>query len=368
MRRGEKLFDFYNQCTRPGYDEFRSLVNEWISQLPISDQAEMLSRMSRGGDRQFQSGLVELLVHAFLRALNLKVTVHPTLDGTARHPDFAVLDSDDQLLAYVEVTTVNPANLVDAEENRQSSIYNAIDKIKLPIGCVFGYDVIRAGTSSPSIAPLIRDIEAWARESGAIDNPERRTVRRFVAGDWEIELDLFSGGSIQHNHAIGVSSGGVGWIAPHIDLRDALELKAKRYGDLRAPYLIVVADSKKQIFGTNEVKDVLTGALLGDEIVQMRQGEEPKLARRHNGFWRGPKSPRNKIVSGVMLFPDIGLWGLRSEHLQPILALNPWAECPLPDVLRTLGRFESKDEQWKFQEGRSFADIIGLPASWPPQH
>jgi hypothetical protein len=224
------------------------------------------------------------------------------------------------------------------------------------------------GCLSPSIAPLIRDIEAWARESGAIDNPERRTVRRFVAGDWEIELDLFSGGSIQHNHAIGVSSGGVGWIAPHIDLRDALELKAKRYGDLRAPYLIVVADSKKQIFGTNEVKDVLTGALLGDEIVQMRQGEEPKLARRHNGFWRGPKSPRNKIVSGVMLFPDIGLWGLRSEHLQPILALNPWAECPLPDVLRTLGRFESKDEQWKFQEGRSFADIIGLPASWPPQH
>jgi hypothetical protein len=365
-RRGEKLFDFYNQCTRPGYDEFRSFVNEWISQLPDSDQTEILSRMSRGGDRQFQCGLVELLVHAFLRALNLKVKVHPTLEGTTKHPDFAVLDDDDRVLVYVEVTTVNPANVADAEENRETPIYNAIDQIKLPIGCVFGYDVTRAGTSSPSLAPLIRDIEVWVRESGT-ENAERRITRRFVVGDWELELDLFSGGSIQHDRAIGIASGGVGWIAPHIDLRGALELKAKRYGGLQAPYLIVVADAKGQLFGVSDVKDALTEALLGDEIVRMRQGEEAELARKYNGFWRGPKSPRNTLVSGVTLFPDIGVWGLRSDQLQPVLAFNPWAEHPLPDVLKVLGRFESENSQWKFITGMNFADVLGLPTPWPPK-
>jgi hypothetical protein len=236
-RRGEKPFDFYNQCSRPGYDEFRSLVNGWIAQLPASDQAEILSRMSRGGDRQFQCGLIELLVHAFLRALNQKVAVHPRVEDSTKHPDFAVLDSDDRVLAYVEVTTVNPPDVADAEENREAPIYNAIDQIKLPVGYVFGYDVTRAGTSSPSLAPLIRDIRAWVKESST-KNSEQKITRRFVVGDWELELDLFSGGSLQHDRAIGIASGRVGWIAPHLDLRGALELKAKRYGDLQAPYLL----------------------------------------------------------------------------------------------------------------------------------
>jgi hypothetical protein len=367
LRRGERLFDFYNQCIRPGYDEFRSFVNEWISQLPNPDQAEFLSRMSHGSDRQFQCGLIELLVHAFLRALSLKVTVHPFLEGTSKRPDFAILDSADRVLAYVEVTSINPANEKDAEENREAPIYNAIDRIKLPMGCAFGYDVIRAGKSSPSVAPLVREIEDWVKKSSGAERAGQRCTRRFLADDWEIELDLFSGGSIQHDHAIGVASGGVDWIAPHIDLRGALQLKAKRYGELRAPYLIVVADAKGQIFGANEVREVLTGALLGDEVVQMRQGEEPKLARNCNGFWRGRNSPRNSLVSGVMFFPNIGFWGLRSEQLQPVVAFNPWAEHPLPDVLRVLGRFESENADWKFKEGLNFADIIGLPTPWPPK-
>ncbi|MDO9298077.1 hypothetical protein [Bradyrhizobium sp.] len=261
QRRGERLFEFYNQCSRLGYDEFRSFVNEWISQLAASDQAEIVSRMSRGGDRQFKSGLVELLVHASLRALNLKVIVHPALEGTTKRPDFAVLDGQDRVVAYIEVTTVNPPNLTDAEENREAPIYNAIDQIKLTVGCVFGYDVTRAGTSSPPLAPLIKDIDAWVKAS-ITEKPERKVTRRFIAGDWELELDLFSGGSLQHDRAIGMTSGDVGWIAPHLDLRSALEVKSKRYGELEASYLIVVADAKGQLFGADSTKSALTEAVL----------------------------------------------------------------------------------------------------------
>jgi hypothetical protein len=364
-RQGEKLFDFYNQCIRPGYDEFRSFVNGWIAQLPAPDQAEILSSMSRGGDQQFQAGLIELLVHAFLHGSNQKVLVHPTIEGSTKHPDFAVIDCDDRVLAYVEVTTINPADVVDAEANREAPIYNAIDRLKLPLGCVFGYDVIRTGTSSPPLAPLTRDIEAWVKESNA-ENTERKITRRFIAGDWELELDLFSGGSIQHDRAIGMASGGVGWIAPHLDLRGALELKAKRYGSLQASYLIVVADAKGQLFGTESAKDAITEAVLGDEVVQLRDGESPKLDHARNGFWHGPKGPRNTHVGGVLFFPDVGIWGLRSDELQPVLALNPWAKSPLPEFLKVLGRFESENEKWNFKEGKNFADILGLPTPWPP--
>jgi hypothetical protein len=365
-RRGERLFDFYNQCTRPGYEEFRSFVNQWISQLPESDQNEVVSAMSRGSDRQFQCGLVELLVHALLRSVGLKVMIHPALEGTTKRPDFAVLDSENQILSYIEVTTVNPASVADAEENREAPIYNAVDQIKLPQGCVFGYDVVRAGTSSPSLAPLILEIEAWVRQSIA-ESAGQISTRRFVAGDWEIKLDLFSGGSLQHDRAIGMASGGVGWIAPHLDLRSALEIKSKRYGDPKAPYLIVVADAKGQLFGADSTKSALTEALLGDEVVRWREGEPAKLGRARNGFWRGRTAPRNTHVSGVMLFPDVGLWGLRSEKLQPILAINPWAKVPLPEILKIPSFFQAEDEKWKFNAGKNIGDILGLPTPWPPE-
>jgi hypothetical protein len=365
-KRGERLFDFYNDCARAGYDEFRSFVNQWIAELPFLDQAKVMSSMSRGDDRQFQSGFIELLVHAFLRRLNQRVSLHPIVKGSSKHPDFAVLGDDDRVHTYVEVTTINPARTADIEDNREAPIYNAIDRIDLPVGCVFGYDVIRAGANSPPLGPLIGEIEAWVKECCA-GKIEQKATRHLVAGDWELELDLFSGGSIKHDRAIGISSGGVGWLAPHLDLRGTLDGKAKRYGDLQAPYLIVVADAKGQLFGANDVKGAVTEALLGDEVVRLDEGDAAKLTHKYNGFWRGSKSPRNVQVSGVMLFPDVGLWGLRSEDLQPILAINPWARSPLPNFFKVVNRVEMENEEWKFSNGENFADILGLPTPWPPK-
>jgi hypothetical protein len=58
---------------------------------------------------------------------------------------------------------------------------------------------------------------------------------------------------------------------------------------------------------------------------------------------------------------------LRPDQFQPVLAFNPWAASPLPDFLKVLGRLESEDEEWKFKEGKNFAEILGLPTLWPPK-
>ena len=67
LRRGEALFDFYDTCASPGYDEFRSVVNSWgLAQMPASDRAELITRMRYGGDREFGASLSELSLHAFI--------------------------------------------------------------------------------------------------------------------------------------------------------------------------------------------------------------------------------------------------------------------------------------------------------------
>ena len=341
-------------------------MNGWLAEMPANDRNEIISRMRYGGDREFGASLIELSLHAFVLGSGCRANPHPEVAGTKKRPDCAATDQAGLLLGYVEVTTVNPPATEGAEKNRENPMYNAINAAKIPAGSILGYRLVRAGKSSPALKPLVADVERWARDNAEAAKTEE-VSKTFTAGDWAVELDLYSGGSNPDppTQAIGVAELRGGIITPHKDVRDALDEKTRRYGALDQPYLIAVADGKGQLFSKVSIRSALTDAVFGDEVVQFRGGTE-RLMHAKNGFWHGPKGPRNRHVSGVLLLPETGLWRLREEKWQPVLAVNPWAERPLPDALRTMDRFEEDNGRWVFHEGERFADIIGLPDPWPP--
>jgi hypothetical protein len=216
------------------------------------------------------------------------------------------------------------------------------------------------------LRPLVADVERWAREN--VEAAKGQGVsRRFQASEWVVELDLYAGGSSSEpaSKAIGVADMRGGLITPHKDLRDALDDKSDRYGTPKVPYLIVVADAKDQLFGKKSINAGLTDAVLGDEIVEV-EGGQAQITRVQNGFWHGATGPRNQHVSAVLLLPGTDLWKLREENRQPVLAINPSAERPLPDALKTLRRFEADNDLWVLHEGKMLADLLGLPNPWPP--
>lgn len=264
-------------------------------------------------------------------------------------------------LAYVEVTTVNPPAAQEKEVNRENPVYNAIDAAKIPARSALGYKLVRAGKRSPALKPLVGDVERWARDNAEAAKT-KEVSKTFTAGDWIIELDLYSGGSDPDppTQAIGVTELRGGVITPQKDLRDALCKKSRKYGALDKPYLIAVADGKDQLFSADSVNTALTEAVLGDEIIQIKGGTA-FATRAKNGFWHGPDGPQNKHVSGVLLLTQTGLWKLRDERWQPILAVNPWADRPLPEALRSLSRFEAEEGRWVFRDGARFADLVALP-------
>lgn len=366
LRRGEQLFDFYDSSASPGYNEFRAVVTGWLAQMPADDCAELITRMRYGRDREFGAALSELSIHAFIVGSGYRVGPHPQVPGSTKRPDFAAIGQADAPDAYVEVTTVNPPATEEAEKNRENPIYNAINGAKIPAGSVLGYRLVRAGKNSPPLRPLVADVERWARDNAEAAKT-KEVNKTFTAGDWIIEIDLYSGGSDPNppTEAIGVAQMRGGVITPHKDLRDALYEKSRRYGALDKPYLIAVADGKNQLFSKDSIHSALTDAVFGDEIVQFNGGTA-HITRAKNGFWHGPNGPRNKHVSAVLLLPETGLWKLREEKWQPVLAINPWADHPLPDALREMDRFEADDGKWVFRDGKKFADIIGLPDPWPP--
>jgi hypothetical protein len=366
LRRGEGLFEFYDSCARHGYDELRSIVNGWLAQMPDDDRDKLITRMRYGGDREFGAALTELLLHAFILGSGYRANPHPEISGSTKHPDYAVTDWAGSALAYVEVTTVSPSDAQTSEINRENPVYNAINAAKIPAGSALGYKLVRAGKTSPPLRPLVADVERWSRDNAEVAKT-KEVNKTFTTGDWAVELDLYSSDddSEPTTQAIGVAAMRGGMIEPHRDLRAALEGKSRRYGTLDKPYLIAVADGKDQYFSEESVKSALTEAVLGDEIVQFRNGA-PQIAYAKNGFWYGPQGTRNRHVSGVLLLPDTGLWKLRDKKWQPVLAANPWAERVLPGALRTIRRFEADDGRWVFREGKVFADVVGLPNPWPP--
>jgi len=366
LQRGEQLFEFYNSCGLGGYDQLRSLINVWITAIPEEHRSELITRMRHGGDVAFGAAFCELLIATFVTKSNLKIIFHPDVPESSNHPDFAVVGDDENVLCYVEVTTVNRAAERAKQQNREAVIYNAIDGVNIPSGCLLGYNLIRAGPNSPPTKPLIAAIEVWARE-----NEERarttEVVGTFTAGEWTFELDLFAGGEPgARGHAIGVASLGGGLISPHKDIRAALVRKSRRYGKLDAPYLIVIADGKEQLFGADTIKTALTEAVFGDEMAVIVDGR-PRLDYAKNGFWNGPNGPQNRHVSGVLLLPKTNVWDLREEKWQPLLAVNPWATLPLPTELKTTARLEANGGRWTRQAGIDFADTLGVPSQWPPE-
>jgi hypothetical protein len=90
--------------------------------------------------------------------------------------------------------------------------------------------------------------------------------------------------------------------------------------------------------------------------------------RQHNGHWGVMGNPRHTNVSGVLLLPRPHLWNLRDERWQPLVVRNPWATHPLPDGFFPLPNFNITGEGViTVSDGQKLADILGLPAEWPPE-
>jgi hypothetical protein len=366
LRRGEKLFDFYDSRSGGEYDTCRNFLNLWISEFPEQDRTELLRRMTKNANEDFAACIVEILLHAFAKRLGYSVDVHVETP-TKKKIDFKILNANSSIQTYLEATSFSGSHATRASDNREAQIYNAIEKTKLPNGCKLAYSVKSRGTDSPALRLLIMEIEKWA-ESGK-DSTEPLT-RIFEAGTWKIELSLFCRlGETSKKRNIVASSGEAKWVAGHHEIRDALDEKASKYGNLNAPLIIAVADCKGELTGADNAADLFS-ALFGDEVVQFSDDGDGKIvafdSRKANGFWGTVQKPKNSHVSAVILIPDPDVWKLRSKRWQPILVKNPWAKHFLSDNALSLSRYFAKGDQFEFVDG-NIANVLGLPDPWPPE-
>jgi hypothetical protein len=370
---GEDQFAFYDSIAGAAYGVYRARVNEWIAEYPDDERAEAIARFRKTGTLGYQAALAELLVHATLKRQGYTVEVHPACGHPTRRPDFLARDAAGNAVAFVEVTSFGPPLELVSRSKRDAAVYNGIDQAKLPAGCRLGIDIIKHGTNTPSLRKLRGAIEKWAAAQGegeAGSSPNKT----FTIDDWQIDAFLFSGfdKDVIPKRAIATAMGDLRKISPAAEIREAAATKGSAYDPLDAPYLLVVADCKEELPGGRHNGEALLEAVLGTIYTEVRVSETGqqiiKDKRKPDGYWGVMGAPAHRQLSGVMLLPKPHLWDLRTERWQPQIVRNASAERPLPAGFMPLPGFAVSAQGAVAQiEGTMMADLVGLPAVWPPE-
>jgi hypothetical protein len=372
---GERDYDFYDSSASAGYQVYRDLLNGWIAELPEAERNETINRFRKGDNLAYRAVLAELTIHAALIRQGCTVEVHPPCPHPTNRPDFLAKDADGKSVAYIEVTSFGPGPDDVARSNREAQIYNAIDKAKLPAGFRLGYDVVEYGQKSPSLNKLCRSIETWAAARVVGYDQSNSPVQVFDAEDWKIELTLIGGFKAEGevDRAIARAMGDARQVTPAIEIREALKKKGSRYGVLEAPFVIAVADFNDELVGGEHNNEALIDSVFGSVVTQVTGLGTPEenivRVRIGDGYWGVPGGLKHTGVSGAILLPQPNLWSLRADRWQPLMIRNPWATHLMPDALLPLPGLQLNSENaFEAVEGTKLADILGLPAIWPPEN
>lgn len=122
---------------------------------------------------------------------------------------------------------------------------------------------------------------------------------------------------------VAIYSDGTGKVIENVTpLLGALKEKAKRYGCLKRPYVVAVLDiSEEGMFADEEDDAVALYGGIGWDVARNGQVDWPL---GDDGFWHGPKGPRNEGVSAVLIGRALSVAAPGSiTRAQSALSLTP---------------------------------------------
>lgn len=371
-RETEGRFAFLNRIAGPVFDRIRALLEDWLAAYPDNGKVDMRNRLRSADDRTFIGAFWELHQAEALRRAGFRLTFHPDLPGTDRHPDFLAEGPDESF--YLETTIASMSDLDRAARRRRGAILDAVNDILSP-DFFLGVEVDTEGPRDPSTKRLRRDLTSWMEvldPDALLAIGDLETIRAHHSMAWQQDGWSLSFYPIPKSpahrgkpgRAIGVYPAEGGWIDTRGPLRRAIREKAGRYGQLDRPFVVAVLVESAFI----DDKDLLN-ALFGGIAVSVpvsREGPgEPRAFRLRDGSWMTGQGPTRTRVSAVVTAINLAPWSI--VRIAPRTWLNPWATRPVTSDLGwettitdpTAGAIAHRPAM------RMPAELFGLPETWP---
>jgi len=373
----EPIFTFLNRSARVEIYKIRDELEKWYSHYPAAEQAELCIRFRSNIRQQHQSAFFELFLHELLLRLGYEITIHPSLLGVARTPDFLVKSSDGEQF-YIEATlATNESSSEAAAHARVNAVYDVLNRvIKSPN--FFLWMNIKGTPETPPpakkiasflnvrLAELDPDEIIKLHESGKTDTIPKW---HFEHDGWDIEFEPIPKKPEARNkpgvRPLGGQSFGLRMSDQRTPIRDAITGKAGRYGELDLPYIIAVnvleivdeIDIMEALFG----KEQFTVTFPQNDLVEPINTE---MSRLPDGAWTGIKGPRNTRVSAVLLVTELSEWNIPRVGLR--LYHNPWATKKLyQTALYQLPQGIVQENHMEKVNGEATHLLFDLSTLWP---
>lgn len=375
-RYSEPTFTFMNRTVRSGFEAVRKKMEGWFSRYPQSEQPELRERLRSTINSQHRSAFFELLLHELLLVLGCQITLHPEVPGTRAAPDFLVVTTEGSKFYLEAALVTNESGDEAAAQARINVVYDVLDR-KVDSSNFFLWVHVEGAPDSPPPANKIAsflngrlveldpDVVTELYELGGWD---AIPPWRFDHDGWVVGFQPIPKKPEARNREgarpIGAQDTGVHRVDYRTPIRDSINKKAGRYGDLDLPYVIAVnvlehideIDIEEALFGKEEFT-VIFSQSSPMEILGTRASRKP------DGVWTSYGGPRNTRVSAILLAANISPWALSSENVR--LYHNHRAQRPYSSVLTRLPQAVVEDNRIKKIAGESIGTILGLPPLWP---
>lgn len=368
-REAEPLFTYYNTTGRPAFTVIRQTLEQWFERYPAAGAPDLAARFRSTIDSQHQSAFFELFLHELLLGLGYAIEIHPAT-GRPTHPDFLVTRNGERQF-YLEATLALSSNAEAAEQRRIHQVYDTINRLETPE--LFLY-VRERGVPQDNVpgARLRRELQEWLGEL------DLQQIRRDLADGgfdvlptfawsyegWEVVIQPIPRNEICNGapaRPIGVVMGAGGPVTVDEDIKRAVELKAKKYGELNLPFVIavnVIPDFCRQ--------QSVMEALLGHELINFDANPPRGAGRAPDGAWVGQRGPRNRRNSAALIFSQLQAANMQIN--EPWFIHHPWATHPIAQDQLPFSQFAPNHGTGNLErvEGRLPGSYLLLPEPWPP--
>lgn len=372
-RHSESHAAFLARARGDFWDAVRSLVEGWFSNFCRDAQEDLRSRLRSSDDRHFSGAVLELYLYECLLRSGYEVVCHPDIGAGLRRPDFLATRGSESLV--IEARSISASDDRVAAENRRTSVYDALDRLKSP-NFFLWIDVDQEAPQPLPTKELRNSLVKWLstldpdRELETDGAGHRLPEFSWSREGWEINFRAIAKSSEVRGESEGLRPLGVFggrqavWSDDATPMRQALSEKGKAYGDVGRPFVVALGTS----FFSNDSFGVVN-TLYGTEQIEIRWGPNGETATRSSrapdGYFCGGAEWKHRSVSGVLVVNNLHpafvasqvhtLW----EHPDP---LYPVAAAP--GVWRRAATQGGTLEY--IEPSVSQRDLFGLPDPWPP--
>lgn len=125
---GETKFQFLNRSASRYFGLIRSLIEEWLSNVPDGPRRALVGVM-RKDDPGFEAAFSELYLHESYRRSGYDIEIHPRIPSTGRRPDFRISNGRESF--FLEAVAVGRPPAEIAADNRLNAVQRVLQELRV---------------------------------------------------------------------------------------------------------------------------------------------------------------------------------------------------------------------------------------------